>query len=178
MKKVAYLFATIIGLTIASCGVSDQPVEDKVEKVVLKGYEELDLTEWGFNLSVMVPQADIHGNPEVTLTERGALEIIVGTGFGLEIMYGEADIALLKTDLQEDLVFTSEIIKEEEKAIIYSQNIPDAGVKTQNHFLYKAEIGAEVFEVRDVIDGEFGTGMIEKMLEAAKTIKSTTASAV
>ena len=178
MKKIAYLFATIIGLTIASCGGADKPTEDTVEKVVLKGYEELNLTEWGFNLTVMVPQADIHGNPEVILTERGALEIVVGTGFGLEIMYGEADIALLKADLQEDLVFTSEIIKEEEKAIIYSQNIPDAGVKTQNHFLYKAEIGTDVFEVRDVIDGEFGSGMIEKMLEAAKTIKSTTVAAV
>lgn len=177
MKKIAYLFATIIALSITACG-GDQPIEGKVETVVLKGYEELDLTEWGFNLKMMVPQADIHGNPEVTLTERGALEIIVGTGFGIEIMYGEADIALLKTDLQEDLVFTSEIIKEEEKAIIYSQNIPDAGVKTQNHFLYKAEVGTEVFEIRDVIDGEYGTGMIEKMLQAAKTIKSTTAASV
>ena len=87
-------------------------------------------------------------------------------------MYGEADLALLKSDLQEDLVFTSEIIKEEENALVYSQNIPDAGVKTQNHFLYRAEVGIEVFEVRDVIDGEYGSGMIEKMLEAAKTIKS------
>tara|TARA_B100000809_G_scaffold71156_2_gene68757 strand:+ start:13489 stop:14025 length:537 start_codon:yes stop_codon:yes gene_type:complete len=178
MKKIAYLFVAIIGLTIASCGGVEEPVEDKVKKVVLKGYETLDLTEWGFNLTVMVPQADIHGNPEVTLTERGALEIVVGTGFGLEIMYGDADLALLKADLQEDLVFTSEILQEEEKALIYSQNIPDAGVKTQNHFLYKAEIGAEIFEVRDVIDGEFGTGMIEKMLEAAKTIKSANEAAV
>lgn len=178
MKKIAYLFATIIALTFTACGGGDQPVEDTVEKVVLKGYEELDLTEWGFNLAVMVPQADIHGSPEVTLTERGALEILVGEGFGLEIMYGEADMALLKTDLMEDLVFNSEILKEEANAIIYSQNIPDSGVKTQNHFLYKAEVGAEVFEVRDVIDGEYGAGMIEKMLEAAKTIKSTIVPAI
>ena len=177
MKKVAYLFVAIIGLSIVSCG-GDQPVEDKVEKVVLKGYEELSLTQWGFNLSIMVPQADIHGTPEVTLTERGALEIVVGEGFGLEIMYGDADIAMLKTDLQEDLVFNSEILKEEGNAIIYSQNIPDSGVKTQNHFLFKAEVGTDVYEVRDIIDGEYGTGMIEKMLEAAKTIKSSGAKAV
>jgi len=76
-------------------------------------------------------------------------------------------------DLKDDLVFSSEIINEEENAIIYTQDIPDSGVKTQNHFLYKAVVGADVYEVRDVIDGEFGSGMIEKMLEAAKTIKST-----
>jgi hypothetical protein len=173
MKKIIYLFSTIIALSLTACGGgAEEPVEEVVETVVLKGFEELDLSEWGFNLIVMVPNEEIHGAPEVTLTERGALEIEVGLGFGLEIMYGEADIELLKMDLKEDLVFTSEIIKEEENALIYSQNIPDSGVKTQNHFLYKAQIGTEVYEVRDIIDGEFGSGMIEKMLEAAKTIKS------
>ncbi|PCI99866.1 MAG: hypothetical protein COB15_03515 [Flavobacteriales bacterium] len=173
MKKITYLFATIIALSLTACGGgAEEPVEEVVETVVLKGFEELNLSEWGFNLIVMVPKEEIHGTPEVTLTERGALEIVVGLGFGLEIMYGEADIELLKMDLKEDLVFTSEIIKEEENALIYSQNIPDSGVKTQNHFLYKAQIGTEVYEVRDIIDGEFGSGMIEKMLKAAKTIKS------
>ena len=178
MSRLTYLFAIIIALSFTACGGEEQGTDETVETVELKGYEELNLAEWGFDLTIMIPEAEIHGDPEVVLTERGALEIIVGTGFGIEIMYGEADIALLKTDLQEDLVFTSEIIKEEEKAIIYSQNIPDAGVKTQNHFLYKAEVGTEVFEIRDVIDGEYGTGMIEKMLQAAKTIKSTTAASV
>ncbi len=173
MKRVTYLFATIIALSLTACGGgAEDPVEEVVETVVLKGFEELNLSEWGFNLIVMVPKEEINGAPEVTLTERGALEIVVGLDFGIEIMYGEADIELLKMDLKEDLVFTSEIIKEEENALVYSQNIPESGVKTQNHFLYKAQVGSEVYEVRDVIDGEFGSGMIEKMLEAAKTIKS------
>lgn len=178
MKKLVYLFITISGLTIASCGGNDQPAEEKIEKVVLKGYEELNLAEWGFNLTLMVPQADFHGEPEVTLTEKGSLEVIVGLDFGLEIMYGDADFALLKSDLSEDLIFTSEILKEEEKAIIYAQKIEGAGVKTQNHFLFKAEIGTEVYEVRDVVGNEYGVGMIEKMLEAAKTIKANDAKTI
>ena len=173
MKKVTYLFAVIVSLTIVSCG-GETPVSDEnvLETVELKGFEELDLSEWGFDLTVMVPKADIHGTPEVTLTERGALEILVGLDFGLEIVFGEGDIELLKTDLKEDLVFISEILKEEESAIIYSQDIPDSGVKTQNHFLYKAVVGINTYEVREVRDGEYGAGMIEKMLSAAKTIKS------
>ena len=174
MKRITYLFATIVVLSFTACGGESEDLTDEtVETVELKGFQELDLSEWGFDLTVMVPQADIHGDPEVILTERGSLEIVVGTDFGLEIMFGEGDIELLKMDLKDDLVFTSEIIKEEENAIIYSQDIPDSGVKTQNHFLYKAVVGADIFEVRDVIDGEYGSGMIEKMLQAAKTIKST-----
>lgn len=172
MKRFTYLMATIIALSITACGSgTDEIIDETVGKVELKGFEELDLSEWGFNLTVMVPEAEIHGEPEVVLTERGALEIVVGLDFGLEIMYGDGDIEMLKMDLNDDLVFTSEIIKEEENALIYSQNIPDSGVKTQNHFLYKAVIGVDIYEVRDILDGEYGSGMIEKMLEAAKTIK-------
>jgi len=172
MKRLTYLFTTIIFLSVTACGGESEEIQETIEVIELKGFEELNLSEWGFNLTVMVPKAEIHGDPEVGLTERGSLEIVVGLDFGIEIMYGEGDIQLLKMDLKDDLVFTSDIIKEEENAIIYTQDIPDSGVKTQNHFLYKAEVGKDVYEVRDVIDGEFGSGMIEKMLEAAKTIKA------
>lgn len=172
MKNITYLFATIIVLTLTACGGGNEQVDNKVESEILKGYEELNLSEWGFNLKIMIPKSDIHGKPSVVLTERGTLEIIVGIDFGIEIMYGDGNIALLKQDLEEDLIFTSEIILEEKNALVYAQNIPDAGVQTQNHFLYRAEVGTEIFEVRDVIDSEYSSGMIEKMLESAKTIKS------
>lgn len=173
MRKIVYLFIAVITISLASCGGnSNENDNQKVESTVLKGYEELNLSEWGFNLLIMVPKSDVYGKPEVTLTESGALQIFVGIDFGIEIMYGDADIELLKQDLKEDLVFTTDIVKEEENALVYAQNIPDAGVKTQNHFLYRANVDGEVFEVRDVVGNEYLSGMIEKMLEAAKTIKS------
>lgn len=174
MKQLAILFSILSLLAFTSCGgdTTDNP-EEGTEEVVLKGFEELNLSEWGFNLSIMVPEAETNGNPEVVLTERGALEIVVGIDFGIEIMYGEGDLELLKSDLNDNLVFKSEIIKEEENALVYSQDIPDSGVKTQNHFFYKAVVGSDIYEVRDIMEGDYGSGMIEKMLEAAKTIKAT-----
>lgn len=175
MKKLSYLLLAISFTALIACGGdnSETTEETTEEQVELKGFEQLDLTEYGFNLSVMVPAAETHGDASVVLTERGALEIAVGQDFGIEIMYGEGDIELLKTDLQDDLVFKSEIIKEEDNAIVYKQDIPDSGVKTQNHFFYKAVVGTDVYEVRDLMEGEYGEGMIEKMLEAAKTLKAT-----
>lgn len=175
MKHITYLLALFIFLSLFSCGGNngENNTEQKEEVKVnsLKGYEELDLNQWGFQMSIMVPNAEENGDAEVTLTERGALEIVVGQSFGLEIMYGEGDLELLKMDLKEDLVFTSEIVKEDENSIIYKQDIPDSGVKTQNHFFYRAQVGADIYEVRDLIDGNYGLGMIEKMLDAAKSIK-------
>jgi hypothetical protein len=74
-------------------------------------------------------------------------------------------------DLKEDLVFTSEIVKEEDKYLVYKQDIPGSGVKTQNHFFYRAQLGTDVYEVRDLIDGNYGSGMIDKMLESVNTLQ-------
>lgn len=169
MNAIKYFGIIFTLLIFSACGGDEQVAETPV--VELKGYEELDLNPWGFQMAIMVPNAEENGEPNVELTERGALEIIVGQSFGIEIMFGEGDIELLKMDLKEDLVFTSEILKEEPNALIYKQDIPDSGIKTQNHFFYKAQIGTDIYEVRDLIDGSYGQGMIESMLNAAKTIR-------
>ncbi len=178
MKKFTFLFLSLALIVISSCGGDNSTEENTsnnqentVKKHKLKGYEELDLNPWGFELSIKVPNATENGEPEVLLTERGALEISVGRSFGLEIMFGEGDIKLLKSDLKDNMVFNSEIIKDEPNALIYTQTIPNSGVKPQNHFFYKAVIGNDIYEVRDLIDGEYGIKLIEKMLDAAKTIK-------
>jgi len=178
MKALKYLSLIFVFAILIACGGSleEEVIENK--PVELKGYEELDLNPWGFEMAIMVPNAEENGEPNVVLTERGALEIVVGQSFGIEIMFGEGDIELLKMDLKEDLVFTSEIIKEEENALIYKQDIPDSGIKTQHHFFYKAQLGSNVYEVRDLIDGSYGSAMIESMLNAAKTLREVKAAKV
>lgn len=169
MNAIKYFGIIFTILIFSACGGDEQVDENPV--VELKGYEELDLNPWGFQMVIMIPNAEENGEPLVELTERGALEIVVGQTFGIEIMFGEGDIELLKMDLKDDLVFASEIIKEEPNALIYKQDIPDSGIKTQNHFFYKSQIGTDIYEVRDLIDGTYGSGMIESMLNAAKTIR-------
>ncbi|MGE0562409.1 MAG: hypothetical protein AB7O47_11365 [Flavobacteriales bacterium] len=171
MNAIKYFGIIVSILLITSCGGDDTKQEVENVPVELKGYEELDLSPWGFQMAIMVPNAEDNGEPQVVLTERGALEIVVGQTYGIEIMFGEGDIELLKMDLKDDLVFTSEIVKEEPNALIYKQDIPDSGIKTQNHFFYKAQVGTDVYEVRDLIDGSYGQGMIESMLNAAKTLR-------
>ncbi len=173
MRRAIQLLIFITTVTLVACGGTEtnNPTEP-VKKVSLKGLEVLDLTEFGFNLSIMVPKADVNGAAEVTLTERGTLEIVIGVDYGVEIMFGEGDIELLKSDLKEDLVFNTEILKEEKDVLIYTQDIPDSGVKIQNHFMYRAVVGENVYEVKDISAREYGSGMIEKMFESAKTIKA------
>ncbi|MBL4863922.1 MAG: hypothetical protein JKY63_03365 [Rhodobiaceae bacterium] len=50
-------------VSIVACGgeSTEEISEETTEVVKLKGFEKLDLSEWGFNLTVMVPKAEIHG---------------------------------------------------------------------------------------------------------------------
>ena len=171
MKRALYILTLIAATTFVACGGSEVEIPSD-EVVNLKGLEKLDLTDYGYNLSIMIPRADMNGAAEVRITERETLEIVIGLDYGLEIMFGDGDIELLKTDLKENLVFKSEIVKEEKNAVIYTQDIPESGVKIQNHFMYRAEVGVNVYEVKDIAEREYGSGMIEKMLESAKTIKA------
>ena len=180
MKKATYLLILITGVfTLVACGGSEVEKPQEEEQIVkIKGLEMLDLSPYGYNLSIMVPKAEMNGVAEVELTESGALQIIIGLSYGIEIMYGAGDIELLKQDLEEDLIFNSEIVLEEKNALVYTLNIPDVGVKFQNHFMYRAEIGNDIYEVRDIAAQEYGLGMIEKMLESAKTIDASDRSAM
>lgn len=177
MKRVIILLIPVLFFSITSCSDSANN-EETVSKEGnrLKGFERLDLNEWGYAMSIMVPSDE--GEPEVTLMESGSLEIIVGQNFGIEINYGEGDLALLKSDLQNDLVFTSTIVSEDENTIVYSQNIENSGVKTQNHFFHRAVLGTDTYEIKDLARGEYGEKMIEKMLDAAKSLATAAPAAV
>jgi len=174
MKQVKYFLILCSVVSFMSCG-GDKDGADGADgestSSQLKGYTEYDLSQWGFELKMMLPNPEMNGEPDIRLTERGALEIEVGEAFGIEIMFGEGDLKLLKKDLEEDLVFSHSIFKEEANALIYVQDIEDSGVREQNHFFYRAEIGRDIYEVRDLLDGGYGLDMIEKMLESSKTLK-------
>ena len=67
--KLPYLLSTILLIGIVSCG--DNTTTDTADVIVeadanlLKGYEELDLSQWGFNMVVMVPNVEANGAAEV-----------------------------------------------------------------------------------------------------------------
>lgn len=174
MKNTTFLFLAVFSTFLfVACGDDNNTTDNTQEVVQLNGHEELDLRPWGFPMSVMVPDAENNGEAKVTLTDRGALEVIVGQNFGVEIIYGEGDLELFKMFLEEDLVYSSEITKEDSTLLVYKQDIPESGIKTQYHFFYKKLIGNDIYEVRDLQGEQYGEKMIEDMIKAVNTLRST-----
>lgn len=166
MKKLLYLFLFTFILFTGCSGGKD----DNDENGAGQGMMELDLSQYGMNLSLFVPDSTV-GTLEVTAQSYGDVEIRVGNFFMLKIAPG-GDLALKKTDLEGDLLFKTTIVKEEPNLIIYKSDLPD-GSNSFHHFYMIVNAGGANYEVRDIDDsGEaFTEAIINKMVESAQTLK-------
>lgn len=136
----------------------------------VQGMMELDLSQYGLNVTLMVPDSSI-GTLEVMAQSYGDIEVRVGTFFQIKIAPG-GDIALKKSDLESDLLFKTTILSETPELLIYKSDLPD-GSKSYHHFyMIKKVLGAN-YEIRDIEEsGEsFSEAIVKKMVEAANSIK-------
>lgn len=167
MKNFLFLFSFTAILLFSGCSSNKT---DRDEVAIGPGMMELDLSQYGLNLSIMVPDSTI-GTLEVTAQSYGDMEIRVGTYFQIKIAPG-GDLALKKNDLESDLLFKTTIIKEEPDLIIYRSDLPD-GSKSYHHFYAIVKAGEAIYEIRDIEEsGEsFSEAIISKMVEAARSLK-------
>lgn len=166
MKNLFYLLTCSVILFSGCTGNKDSGGESAVGQ----GMMELDLSQYGMNLTLQVPDSTV-GTLEVTAQSYGDIEIRVGAYFQVKIAPG-GDLALKKSDLEGDLLFKTTIIKEDPKMIIYRSDLPD-GSKSFHHFYMIVDAGGAQYEVRDIEDsGEsFSEAIINKMVESAQTLK-------
>ena len=172
MKQLFTFLSLCAVISLTSCGGEEKPDEGDTQEVKeLKGHDELDLSEYGYNLSLMVPDENV-GIPSVEVTDWGNVEIRVGKAFGIQIIEGPGDFDLLKSDLNDDLVFKSEIISEEPDCIIYKRVIPDTQIEPQFNFFYVSKIDGLTYEVQNLKDETYSEGAIKKMVDAVRTLHS------
>lgn len=166
MKNPFYFLFSLIILFYGCTGTKESPDDS----LVAPGMMELDLSPYGLNLTMVVPDSTV-GVLEVTAQSYGDVEIRVGAYFQMKIAPG-GDMSLKKSDLEGDLLFKTTILKEEESLIIFKSDLPD-GSKSYHHFYMIANIGGANYEISDIADsGEsFSEPIINKMLDAAKTVK-------
>ncbi len=166
MKKFVYFFSVIL-LFFSACSGNK---ENSDEATAPQGMMELDLAPYGMNCTIMVPDSTV-GNLEVAAQSYGDIEIRVGTFFQMKIAPG-GDLTLRKSDLENDLLFKTTILKEDPAMLIYKSDLPD-GSKSYHHFYMIVNAGGANYEVQDISDsGEsFSEAVVNKMVEAGQTLK-------
>ena len=172
MKKLLYILPLTVAFLFA-CGGGTESTEgtDETESTeeVVEAAEgtATDLSDFGLPYALVIPDA---GSAQISENDWGGVEIVNGDGFMISLSFGEGNLELLKSDLNDDAVYTSTILDEGENYIVYKREIPDAGVTPEVHFMYVATFGEDVIEVQNMKDVTYEEGAIKTMLSSAKSM--------
>lgn len=130
-----------------------------------------DLSEYGLNYTIVLPD-DQSTQTDIMANDWGGIEIMKGENFMLQIAFGEGDIELLKSDLNSDLVYKTEILEESPDLILYKREIPNTEMDPEYHFMYVHREGSDAIEIQNIKAATFNEEMIRKMLQSAKSFKA------
>jgi len=163
MKKILLLFITSAILFIASCGDSK-----KEENPAIPGMMQVDIKINGNDLLIMVPDST-QGKLEIMEQSWGATEIKVGKEFQISISEGEGDIALMKSDIAgNDVNKFKRFIKDEPNLLFWESEITEP----EFHFYSITKVGTVSYLVEDIKEEHFTEKGAQKMIDAAKTLKT------
>lgn len=175
MKKLIYILPMII-LALTSCGGDNAGKEDSAnaENPEMTGVVT-DLATYGWNYSITLPDKK-NVQTEINATDWGSVDIRQGDMFVMSIAFGEGDLDLIKFDLEEDLIYKSQILEESENHIVYKREIEDSGMEPEFHFMYVIKLSGEAIEIQNSKDFTFNEEAIRNMLASARSFKAKEAS--
>jgi len=175
MKKIAYLLMLPLTLLFTRCdtgGGEDGEENGTEETVDLGRVEELDLNEYGFPLVISVPKAgDIDSSYIIEELAWGALEIIVGRNFAVQISGGDGDMGMAKEDIAMDDVYEATYVVDEADAILYAWALKGMDMEPEYRFFVIKMDDANAYEIRSIVDEGFSEGAATRMFNIAKAIK-------
>ena len=163
MKKLTFIAFTILGL-IACGGGENSSKENTTDESAMseeskreadyKGMEMLDLTPYDIYASIYIPDAS-KGKPEISTTDWGSIEIVVGKNYGVEVAPAGLTVEEKKAELEADLVYSIEYIEDSPDKIVYKKVIKQMAensddYKPEVHFFMNVDTGGEMFEVKSL----------------------------
>ena len=181
MKQLTFAFLSIVFLAFTSCGGSSESNDGQQDSTEVSqssdvsGMTSLDLSPHGMDLTIMIPDESF-GKPMITENAMGGVDINVGENFGISVLFGMGDVMLMKSDLENDLVYDHNIILDKEDLLMYEKSIPESGIDPEFHFYYTTLLNGETYDVQNMTDRSFSKAAIERMIISAETLKGKTAS--
>jgi len=176
MKNLLLILFIPLAFLFAQCNseeVEEENIEEVEQKADLGNVDEIDLEEFGFQLTINVPaKSPTTPEPLIDVLDWGAVEIRVGKNYQIQISAGEGDIAQRKSDINLDDIYETTFIIDEENVLFYSSKIRGTEMDPEFHFFAIISDGNKAFEVEDIKGEIFSEAVANRMLDFAKTIKA------
>lgn len=155
------------------CGNSTETVQNENEQLpeIIKDFKFISLLDKGLPIEILTPDTTI-GTPRIIEQSYGETHVLVGERFQISIAEG-GDLALRKSDLESDLVYTNTIVENDSTGIIYKCEIPDSGLEPSYHFYLIKSLNGVQYEIQSIhSEIQFSEKWAKRMMESAKRIKA------
>lgn len=172
MKK--YTLPSIIAvMTIAlnSCDTNTS-TESKTATVVLQPNDSIfTVNEGGYSFQIILPKDMMISNvPEISLNgATGDLHIQLGEQFWIVASQEKADIPQIKSDINDDMLFTNRIVEETANSILFQRILPD-GTTYDFNFCSFGDIGGKPYVFKTCEEGEFSIESVNRMRQAISSV--------
>ncbi len=169
------LFLAVLSCQVFLFSCSDEPKKDNPTATVqLQPNDSLfHINQGGYDFNIILPKdLMIENSPEIALNNgTGELNIQLGDQFWIVASLEKADIIRIKTELNEDMLFTNRIVEESDKSVMYQRILPD-GTEYDYSFKCSNEIGGKSYFFRTSEEGEFKMDHVTKMKQAISSVHS------
>lgn len=174
VKQIVILSFFAVIITFFGCGGGEESSTEEntmATTEVLKGTMNMDLGDYGFPVSINIPDASF-GSQQIEEQSWGAVEIKVGNGFYISIKEGEGE--LIDMTFQKSMVENADFpqfkqyLVDQENEIMYEAGFPD--MPSEYHFYMVKKIGEVDYVMEDIKSEKYSKEAIEKMYNCAKSL--------
>ena len=173
MKKIT-LLAGIITTVVAfeACNSSETQAPKAENQITLNPNDSLfTVNEAGYNFQIALPKdLMIANSPQIEVNEAtGELNIRLGEQFWIVATQEKVDMAAIKHELEEDMLFTNKVVEESNNSVLFQRILPD-GTTYDYSYQSLSEISGKPYVFRTSEEGEFSMESVNRMRQAISSV--------
>lgn len=178
MKFNKQIILIAVATILMSCGGAANGDQDANQDATGKtdsadanyeGMVKVNLSDYNVPAEIYIP-GEKEGKATINETSWGSVEITVGDNFGIEIVPFGMSKEDKKTELDGDMVYQTEYIKETDNMIIYKSSIKDSEVAPEMRFFIQKTVGDDTFEIKSMNDKAFNKRAVDVMVKSANSL--------
>ncbi len=173
MKTLIVLSSIIIlfvGLNACQNGQTAEKQSD-TNQVLNPNDSLFIINEGGFSFGIVLPKDLMIANTPVVKFNgaTGDMHIQCGDEFWIVASMENTDMNKIKSQLGDDILFTSKIIEETSNSLLYQRNLPD-GSEYDYNYRSICQLGDKKYTFRTCEEGEFSLGSVNRMKSAISSV--------
>ncbi|MDZ4822489.1 MAG: hypothetical protein SH856_03420 [Flavobacteriales bacterium] len=126
-----------------------------------------------FKFSCVFPKEFLSANPaDIHFNDAsGELEMKAGEDFGLVMTEGKPNLAYIKKDLEEDLMWKVKMVENDSRKIVYQRHLPDGSAYLMQ-FIQHIQLAGKDYTVRTAPQGSFNEQQLEVMRKVVDSMNA------